>query len=196
LRVISGSAKGVKLRSLPVPSLRPMLDRVKEALFNIIRGEVEGCQVLDLFSGSGGLGIEALSRGAASCLFVEQDKKLADLVSQNLERCRLSEKAVLLVADFFALPSLPRPQSVLPAGLVFADPPYEIVRDPNARQRLFETLEALVPSWIAPQALLVLHHSPLPHAIWPTTLFENIDRRVYGRSQLSFFRVVEEQKHA
>jgi len=196
LRVISGSAKGVKLRSLPVCSLRPMLDRVKEALFNIIRGEVDGCRTLDLFSGSGGLGIEALSRGAATCLFVEQDKKLADLVGQNLERCRLSEKAVLLVADFFALPSLPGPQSVLPAGLVFADPPYELVRDPNDRERLFETIEALVPSWIAPQALLVLHHSPLPHAIWPTRLLEDIDRRVYGRSQLSFFRVLEEQKRA
>ena len=73
--------------------------------------------------------------------------------------------------------------------LVFADPPYEFVDDPNQRGRFFETIEALVPAWIAPGALLVVHHSPLPHAIWPTELLEDVDRRVYGRSQLSFFRV-------
>ena len=166
-----------------------MLDRVKESLFNIIRSEVDARRTLDLFSGSGGLGIEALSRGAASCVFVEQDGTLAGLTARNLERCRLSEKAVVLVADFFALPSLPARQAVLPASLVFADPPYEFVEDPNQRGKFFETIEALMPAWIAPGALLVVHHSPLPHAIWPTELLEDVDRRVYGRSQLSFFRV-------
>jgi len=194
VRVISGTARGTRLRSLSVPSLRPMLDRVKEALFNIIRDEIEGARVLDLFGGSGALGIEALSRGAESCVFVEKDRRLAHLMANNIERCHLSEKAIVLRADFFELASCRALPAGLPATLVFADPSYEIADDPNRRTELFEAMEDLVGAWIARGALLTLHHYPMPHAVWPTKVLENFDQRIYGRSQLTFFRVGGEKK--
>ena len=85
MRVISGTARGTKLRTLDLEHLRPMLDRVKESLFNIIRDRIEGVRVLDLFSGVGSLGIEALSRGASRCIFLEQDPRLVRVLVQNLE---------------------------------------------------------------------------------------------------------------
>jgi len=193
MRVISGTAKGFSLESVDRDNLRPMLDRVKESLFNLIRGEVTGGRVLDLFCGTGALGIEALSRGAESCVFVETDNRLAKLTEENLEHCRLSEKAMVLRDDFFYLATRPVPSDYLPATLVFADPPYVMVEDPNKRADLFETLEELCGEWIAPDALLMLHHAPMPRALWPTELLTHLESRIYGNSQLTFFEVPAEE---
>ena len=193
MRVISGTAKGFSLESVDKDNLRPMLDRVKESLFNLIRGEIKGGRVLDLFCGTGALGIEALSRGAESCVFVEMDQSLATLTEENLEHCRLSEKAVLLRDDFFYLASRPMPAEGLPATLVFLDPPYALIEDPNQRTDLFETLEELCDGWIAPGALLMLHHAPLARALWPTERLRHLEMRVYGNSQLTFFEVPAEE---
>lgn len=194
MRVISGTARGTGLRSMPVDGLRPMLDRVKEALFNILRNEVTGARVLDLFCGTGALGIEALSRGAEGCVFVESDGRLADLTEENLAHCNLSAGALVLREDFFSLASRPPPRSCLPATLVFIDPPYRTVDDPNRRGGLFATLDELCGAWIAPGALLTLHHSPLPRALWPTERLRELDKRTYGRSQLTFFEARGEQQ--
>lgn len=188
MRVISGTARGTKLRSISVPSLRPMLDRVKEAVFNIIRGEADGAKVLDLFSGSASLGIEALSRGASSCVFVEKDARLARLAWENICKCRFEGRSELLRLDFFAMPNQPAPEGKLPSGLLFLDPPYRLVEEPDGRLRLFRTLEALGGSWIAPGALIVLHHSPTRTADWPGQILQQQDSRVYGKSQITFFR--------
>ncbi|MFW6189838.1 MAG: 16S rRNA (guanine(966)-N(2))-methyltransferase RsmD [Planctomycetota bacterium] len=191
MRVISGSAGGTALDALPKSGLRPMLDRVKEALFNILQWELEDARVLDLFSGSGALGLEALSRGARSCLFVESDPELARLIEANALKCRLRERCRVLPEDVFRLPDLPLPGEGLPAGIAFVDPPYAVVDDPNRRAELFELLEGLAGSWIAARALLVLHHEPIPHAIWPAERLVETDKRIYGRSQLTFFEVGE-----
>ena len=193
MRVISGTAKGYSLESVDREDLRPMLDRVKESLFNLIRGEGARARALDLFCGSGALGIEALSRGAESCVFVETDHRLAKLTEENLEHCRLSEKAVVLRDDFFYLATRPAPADYLPATLVFVDPPYAIVEDPNQRADLFETLEELCGKWIAPGALLMLHHAPLQRALWPVERLTYLQMRIYGNSQLTFFEVPAEE---
>jgi 16S rRNA (guanine(966)-N(2))-methyltransferase RsmD len=192
MRVISGTARGTRLRTLEVPHLRPMLDRVRQALFNIIRSEVEGAVALDLFSGCGALGIEALSRGAASCTFVERDSRLASLLRENIEKCGLSARAHILRADVLALPGRRLPDGTCAADLVFVDPPYVMVDDPNQRADLFRILQDLMDSWIARGALLVLHHGPLPYALWPTRRMRCFDRRLYGNSQISLFKVGEE----
>jgi len=189
MRVISGSARATKLRTLDLPHLRPMLDRVKEALFNIIRDSLEGARVLDLFSGCGALGIEALSRGAASCLFVENDPKLVRLLGQNVAKCHLSERSEVLQADVFSLPRGRPAAALLPADLVFVDPPYAFVDDPNRRAQLFESLEQMAAEWIRLGAVVMLHHEPMPYALWPTRLMECFDRRIYGRSQITLFDV-------
>jgi len=191
MRVISGTARGRKLRTLELPHLRPMLDRVKEALFNIIRGELEGARVLDLFSGCGALGIEALSRGAAACVFVESDRRLAELIGQNLSACGLEGASRVVAANVWALCAMPPPEG-LPADVVLADPPYADVDDPNRRSELFGVLESMIGGWVVPGALVVLHHAPMPHAIWPTQRMQCLDRRVYGRSQITLFEVAKE----
>ena len=189
MRVISGTARGTKLRTSDAPHLQPMTDRVKENLFNIIRAVVGDSRVLDCFSGCGALGIEALSRGAASCVFVERDPRLVRLVRANVEKCHLSDRGTVLEADFFSLPGTAPPVGVLPAGLAFVDPPYAFVDDPNRRAELFRVTEAIVGAWIGCDAVLMLHHEPMPHALWPTRLLKCYDQRVYGRSQLTFFEL-------
>jgi 16S rRNA (guanine(966)-N(2))-methyltransferase RsmD len=121
MRVITGTAKGKPLATLPGEDVvRPTSQRVKEAMFSAIQFEVEGRNALDAFAGSGQLGIEALSRGAAFCVFVERDPKAAVVLGQNLERTKLSENARLLPGD--ALAFLRRAGESF--GLIFLDPPY------------------------------------------------------------------------
>jgi len=121
MRVITGSARGVPLATLPGEQVvRPTSQRVKEAIFSAIQFEIAGLGALDAFAGSGQLGIEALSRGAATCLFLEQDAGALKMIAKNLERCKLSEKAKLLQVE--ALQYLRR--TVDQFGLIFLDPPY------------------------------------------------------------------------
>jgi 16S rRNA (guanine966-N2)-methyltransferase len=122
MRVITGSAKGCKLSSPEGLDVRPTLDRVKESLFSILYPYLGAIDVLDLFAGSGSLGIETLSRGATSCTFVEKNKKAYDCVINNLKRTRLFEKANINLCsyeDFFK-------KNIKKFDLVFLDPPYSL----------------------------------------------------------------------
>ena len=119
MRVITGTARGRQLKELEGMETRPTTDRVKEALFSIIQFDIEGRRVLDLFAGTGQLGIEALSRGAASAVFVEQRRDAAALVRDNLARCALSDQAQVVNGD--ALAYL---RSGEKFDLIFLDPPY------------------------------------------------------------------------
>lgn len=103
MRVISGSAKGRKLKSVPGDTTRPILDRVKEALFNILSEELPDSRWLDLFAGTGQVGIEALSRGAAEVVFVDLAKNAIRTISDNLKHCQLTERAELIRSDSFAI---------------------------------------------------------------------------------------------
>lgn len=189
MRIIGGTARGTRLQSLPVATLRPMLDRVKESLFNILREDIAGSRVLDLFSGSGALGLEALSRGAASCVFVENDSRLAALVMENARRCKLADRCELMQASVLELPRYRPMVGGVPADIALAGPPYVMVDDPNKRAELFKALEDLCGLWIRPGALVVVHHRPMPYAVWPTSCLRQTDQRIYGRSQLTFFEM-------
>ena len=190
MRIITGSARGRRLESISAGRLRPMLDRVKESLFNIIRGDVPGAAVLDLFSGTGALGLEALSRGAESCIFVESCSPLAELVMRNAGKCGLAERCRVLRADAMELSERRPPTEGAPAGLVFVDPPYAMVDDPNQRAALLTAIEALGGAWISNGAVLALHHRPIHYAVWPVRALQEFDRRIYGQSQLTFFHYV------
>jgi len=191
MRVIGGTARGTRLRTLQVPHLRPMLDRVREALFNIVRPLPQGERVLDLFSGCGALGIEALSRGAESCLFVEQDARLVRLLKENLQKCRLTARAKVLGQDVLRLPLMEPPAAFAPARLVLADPPYALIDSPEGRERFFASLQQMAGRWIAKGALVVLHHRPMRQVSWPSGCLRPIECRAYGRSQLTFFEAEE-----
>lgn len=121
MRVVSGKARGRRLLTLEGLDVRPTTDKVKESMFNIIQFELEEANVLDLFAGSGQLGIEALSRGAASATFVDASKKSLDIVKKNIEITGLGENARVVHSDAFSF--LFSSSSVF--DIVFLDPPYE-----------------------------------------------------------------------
>lgn len=120
MRVITGTARGRRLITLEGEDVRPTTDRVKEALFSIIQFEIEGRKVLDLFAGSGQLGIEALSRGAKSAVFVDLSKKSVEVVKQNLESTGLGKNAIVLNTDSIAFAASRADRY----DVAFLDPPY------------------------------------------------------------------------
>ncbi len=103
MRVIAGKAKGHKLKTIEGLQTRPTTDRIKETLFNMIAFDLPQCKFLDLFSGSGAIGIEALSRGASECVFVEKSKSAYDMILTNLEHTKLKQYAILYQKDVLRL---------------------------------------------------------------------------------------------
>ena len=123
MRVISGSCKGKKLKCLPGLQIRPTSDRLKEAFFSLSASRVEGCYFLDCFAGCGGMGIEALSRGAAEAVFIESNKAACSIVKQNLQLCGFKKKFRLLSFDWKrALKRLEKEEYKF--DILFFDPPY------------------------------------------------------------------------
>lgn len=120
MRVITGTARGRKLNSLEGMETRPTTDRVKESIFNIIQFDIEGRRVLDLFGGTGQMGIEALSRGAAVCTFVDLRKEAVRVIRDNLQLTGLAERGRVTQADALAFLSGCREKF----DLIFLDPPY------------------------------------------------------------------------
>jgi 16S rRNA (guanine(966)-N(2))-methyltransferase RsmD len=124
VRVIAGSAKGRRLATLRTLALRPTPDRVREALFNILGAQIDGAAVLDLFAGSGAIGLEALSRGARLAVFVESHEPACRLIGKNLQRCGLYEQGVVWCRDALsALLALKMPGRAF--DVIFLDPPYQ-----------------------------------------------------------------------
>lgn len=124
MRVISGAAKGTKLNSIDSILTRPTLDRVKESLFNIIQNKIENSIVLDLFSGSGAIGIEFLSRNARQAYFCDISHQAINMINQNLAKTRLKEKSVVLNCDYLkALKQLK--QKDIQFDIIYIDPPYK-----------------------------------------------------------------------
>ena len=121
MRVITGSARGRRLKEPKGTSVRPTTDMVKEASFSVIQFDIEGRRVLDLFGCTGQMGIEALSRGAAHCTFVDVSKESVQLIRDNLEHCQLSDRASVVQSDYLAFLSRSRETY----DLIFLDPPYE-----------------------------------------------------------------------
>lgn len=122
MRVISGSARSLKLKTLDTLETRPTQDRTKETLFNVLNPFLADCRFLDLFAGSGGIGIEALSRGAQSCIFVEQNPKAIECIEYNAAFTKLDQKARILRGDVLSV--LHQLDNGLPFDCIFMDPPY------------------------------------------------------------------------
>lgn len=134
MRVITGSARGIQLKTPDGLLTRPTADRVKEALFSIINFDIPGALVLDLFGGTGQLGIEALSRGAKSAVFVDEREDACKLIRENLKRTRLEGQARVVRGDYLAY--LDRCQEQF--DIVFLDPPYAEVFLETALNRITE----------------------------------------------------------
>ncbi len=137
MRVIAGSARGRRIESVKDSETRPTLDRVKESVFGILQFEIEGQPVLDLFAGSGALGIEALSRGASRCVFVDRRLDCADMIRRNVDRLGLSDRALIRQNDYAAaITALER--EGMRFKIVFLDPPYRSGFGIEAARRLIQ----------------------------------------------------------
>lgn len=121
MRIISGTARGRKLKELQGTDTRPTTDKVKESMFNIIQFELEGRRVLDLFGGTGQLGIEALSRGAVHCTFVDQRREAAALIRDNVKLCGFGERSRVVQGEALSFLASCREKF----DVVFLDPPYQ-----------------------------------------------------------------------
>ncbi len=121
MRVITGSCRGIKLRSLDGMATRPTADRVKEGMFSAIQFEIEGRKVLDLFAGTGQLGIESLSRGASHAVFVDAAKDSIQVIRENLQKTKLTQISTILQSEAITYLEHCREQF----GLIFLDPPYQ-----------------------------------------------------------------------
>lgn len=189
MRVIAGSAKGVCLSSVKGRLTRPIPDRIKGALFNILADIVPGGRVLDMFAGTGAIGIEALSRGAKSCIFVENDWTAIQAIKKNLEATRLQDMAQVLKYDVFDIvPYLEKNNIEL--DLVFASPPYPHIEQGSYRNKLLILFSSLCEKRILqPDGLIMLQHRKTAFENVPGALYiELFDARTYGDTQLSFFK--------
>ncbi|MCW2867007.1 MAG: rsmD [Marmoricola sp.] len=182
-RIIAGSARGRRLRTPVGSATRPTSDRVREALFSTLEsrlGDLTGLRVLDLYAGTGAVGLEALSRGAGLLTSVESDRRTARLVAQNAEALGFHRVEVVALPVARALAAPPR----APYDLVFADPPY-----PLPEVELAQALALLAgQGWVGPDSVLVVERSARsPEPTWPAGL-EQERSKDYGETVLWYVR--------
>ena len=184
MRVIAGKYRGRVLKSPPSMQVRPTSDRLRETLFNVIAPTIVEARVLDLCSGSGAIGIEALSRGAAHVTFVDRSRKMCGLIEANLDLVRAAEEQTTVVqaeaADF--LQHSLRDSTVDPWDLIFFDPPYD-----SDYSRVLELIGSNVSSLLSGRALVVAEHHH--KTVRPVQTGEISRKRILkqGDSALSFY---------
>ncbi|MDL1897711.1 16S rRNA (guanine(966)-N(2))-methyltransferase RsmD [Anaerolineae bacterium CFX7] len=178
MRVISGAARGRQLKS-PPDSTRPITDRVKENLFNILGTDVIDANVLDLFAGAGSVGIEALSRGAKHATFVEFNDGALKTIRANLQLTKLTNKATVQSANVYRY--LKKPPQV-PFDLIYVAPP-------QYREMWKETLKLLDarPQWLSAEGTLVVQIHPVEYKELELQSFVLEDTRKYGSTLLCFY---------
>ncbi len=178
-RVISGSAKGRKLKLVPGDTTRPIMDRVKEALFSILSRDTLDSTVLDLFAGTGAVGIEALSRGASHCTFVDLAPAAIKTIRDNLAVTGLADRATVLKANAFDLLK----KTPTPVDLLYIAPP-------QYKSLWLDILKALddAPGWLADDGILIVQIDPTEQAAVALKHFAPYDERRYGSTLLWFFQ--------
>ena len=184
MRVIAGSAKSRRLESVPGKGTRPITDRAKEALFSILGHSIVDARVLDLFGGTGAVGIEALSRGAAEAVFVERSPKALKVIGRNLQNTQLADQARVIRGDAFKV--LRRPD-LTPFDLIYVAPPqYE-----GLWLQALSQLDAR-PELLTPDGEVIVQIHPKEYEEPALEHLERVDTRRYGSVQLDFYVVNQE----
>lgn len=180
MRVIAGKAKGTKLNSIDDLSTRPTLDRVKEPLFSIIQNYLEEAYVLDLFAGSGALGIESLSRGSNQATFCDKSYKVIKILKENLQKTRLEEQSIVINQDYKKC--LEQVNSKF--NVIFVDPPYKMDIGVDAVKRILNL------NLLAKDGIIILETDEEERDIkeLENLEIEIYDKRKYGRVRLLFLR--------
>lgn len=188
IRVIAGSAKGRRLKLVPGDTTRPVMDRVKEAVFSIIGRNIIGSRFLDLFAGTGSVGIEALSRGAEQAVLVERDGFAVKTIQANLALTKLGDRAVIRRTDVFAFLKIP---PAVPFDFIYVAPP-------QYKGLWLETLNTLEanPAWIPEGTTVIVQIDPSEYQPLSLQFLESYDERQYGKTRILFLaRKTEESSH-
>ena len=180
LRVIGGTARGVPLKSPDTKNTRPTLDRTKESLFNILMPYIADARVLDLFSGSGSLGIESLSRGAKEAVFIDSSKYCRNIIIENLKKTRLEEHSTVMALDVIkAIKLLSKRNAKF--DIIFLDPPYNMNFIANTIQNIDEF------DIIAEEGIIACEHHVNEHAPEKSGRLIKIRTKEYGETLYSFY---------
>ncbi len=180
MRVIAGKAKGTKINSVEDVTTRPTLDRVKEPLFSIIQNYLEDANVLDLFAGSGALGIESLSRGSKQATFCDKSYKVIKILKENLKKARLEEQSIVIYKDYKKCLE----QAKNKYDIIFIDPPYKLDIGVDAIKKIIDL------KLLAKEGIIILETDEEERDIKELEKLEIeiYDKRKYGRVKLLFLR--------
>jgi len=185
MRIISGKARGTKLYTLEGENTRPTLDRVKESVFNIIQNEIEGAKILDLFSGSGAIGLEFLSRGAEKAVLCDKSKEAANIIKKNIEKTHMEGKAYLINTDFEnCLEKLENEQF----DIIYVDPPYDT-------NYVYKAIQKIIELNIAKEKSLIIIETDDEKRIEKEIKnidVQIVDKRKYGRATIIFISLKKE----
>jgi 16S rRNA (guanine966-N2)-methyltransferase len=189
VRIIAGELRGRRIDAPEGEGTRPMLDRVREAVFSTLGDRVEGADVLDLFAGSGALGLECASRGARHVRCVERARAALDALKQNVETLGLRERVRVVRGDALQPKSWQeRDDPPVRYALAFLDPPYPMVTDPLERARVLTAVRRLFETTLGPDGEAVLH---VPASAGETIRFGHglvTEVRAYGTSAIVYVR--------
>ena len=179
-RIIAGTARGIRIESVPGDITRPITDMVKEALYNILSTDILDAEMLDLFGGTGSVGIEALSRGAAFTRFIDLNRAAIVTIKNNLDKTKLKDKAEVLQADAFAV--LKRKPDRQFDYIYIAPPQYKQMWQP-ALHALDEN-----PGWLSEDGWAIVQIDPVEYEVQTLTHLEEFEQRKYGSTLLLFFQ--------
>ncbi|HEV8607264.1 MAG TPA: 16S rRNA (guanine(966)-N(2))-methyltransferase RsmD [Tepidisphaeraceae bacterium] len=180
MRIISGEFRGRKLLPPESDTTRPITDRVKQSLFDILTPHIEGARIYDLFAGTGSMGLESLSRGANFASFFESDRSALHRLQQNISSLKLEPRTQIIPGDLFKWFSTAKPNE--PANLIFLDPPYRFLKDHS--DKLHSLASAIAKDHLANDGLIIFRHDADDELqLSPLKL---IDRREYGGMALEF----------
>jgi len=185
MRVIAGLCRGKGLKSVKGMTTRPTADRVKEAVFNVLNFRVKDAVFLDLFAGTGSMGIEALSRGAAAAFFVEKDRKAVHVVRENLINCKLEDKAQVYPLDCFKALKLFKEKN-LKFNLVYLDPPYKL-------QIIDNILESIVNYNLLIDKSIIIAETALDTELSAgINNLKKVREDKYGDTKITYYQLVDE----
>lgn len=187
MRIIGGEARSRMIDAPRGMDTRPTQDKVRESLFNILQGQIEGRSVLDLFAGSGALGLEALSRGAADAVFVDKSRQAAKVIRENIERLGYGSKTQVVCSDWSLAMGTQSYYERNVFDLVFMDPPYRMTNTGEMCGRMLER------GILAGDALIVIEHA-LATPPMPGGRFRITDTRRYGDTGITFLRLAEREE--
>jgi len=181
MRIISGKARGTKLYTLEGENTRPTLDRVKESIFNIIQSQIEGAKILDLFAGSGAIGLEFLSRGAEKAVLCDNSKEAINIIKKNIEKTHMADQVQLINTNFEScLEKLKNEQF----DIIYLDPPY-------ATDYIYKAIQNIIKLNIVTKESLIIIETDDEKRVEKEIEnidIEIVDKRKYGRATIIFVR--------